>query len=169
MSRHSPERKKISQPELNSPDSLANAIAINPWHWYILILFEEIGVRLKRLKWTKQTELRGRTRKLHQAVQRYVLSTFNFIQSFTHIIYNIHDSFHPRIEERNRGEGRDTNLKKGKEKSTGCALFTFQVNILCNFFNRPKRNARQGKWSDIMGSDIDKIAWMFQKSIWLTG
>ena len=27
-----------------------------------------------------------------------------------------HDSFHPRIGEPNRGGGRDTNLKKGKEK-----------------------------------------------------
>ena len=45
-------------------------------------------------------------------------STFNFQPySFIHTYnYNFHDSFHPHIEEPNRGWGRDTNLKKGKEK-----------------------------------------------------
>ena len=45
-------------------------------------------------------------------------STFNFqLYSFIHTYnYNIHDSFHPRIEEPNRGGGRDTNLKKEKGK-----------------------------------------------------
>ena len=45
-------------------------------------------------------------------------ATFNFqLYSFIHTYnYNIHDSFHPRIEEPNRGGGRYTNLKKGKGK-----------------------------------------------------
>jgi len=97
----------------------------------------------------------------------FQLSTFNFIHSFTHIIYNILDSVHPRIEERNRGGGRDTNLKKGKEKSTSCAFFTFQGNILLIFFEHAKikRNAGERKWSDFMGSKTDKIALAFQKFI----
>jgi len=32
------------------------------------------------------------------------------------MIYNIYDSFYPRIEEPNRDERRDANLKKKKEK-----------------------------------------------------
>lgn len=31
------------------------------------------------------------------------------------MIYNILDSLHPRIEERNRGGGKNKNLKTGKE------------------------------------------------------
>ena len=112
-------------------------------------------------------------KELESSVEKYIgmffqLSTFNFIQSFRHIIFNILDSVHRRIDERNRGEGRDTNLKKGKEKSTGCAFFTFQENILLTFFfNLPRRNAGERKWSDIVGSnqDIDNIAWTFQKFI----
>ena len=112
-------------------------------------------------------------KELESSVKQYIgmffqLSSFNFIQSFRHIIYNILDSVHPCIEERNRGEGRDTNLKKGKEKSTGCPFFTFQENILLTFFfNLPRRNAGERKWSDIVGSnqDIDNSAWTFQKFI----
>ena len=59
-------------------------------------------------------------KELESSVKKYIgmffqLSTFNFIQSFRHIIYNILDSVHPCIEEDNRDGGRSTNLKTGKE------------------------------------------------------
>ena len=51
---------------------------------------------------------------------RWLFGNSNFnrqLYSFIHTYnYNIHDGFHPRIEEPNRGWGRDTNLKKVKEK-----------------------------------------------------
>ena len=39
------------------------------------------------------------------------------LYSFTFNL-QLHDSFHPRIGEPNRGGGRDTNLKKEKKKRT---------------------------------------------------
>ena len=39
------------------------------------------------------------------------------LYSFTFNL-QLHDSFHPRIGEPNRGGGRDTNLKKEKKKIT---------------------------------------------------
>ena len=54
-----------------------------------------------------------------------LLAFFNFQLYSFNLNLPFHDSFHPRIGEPNRGGGRDTNLKKGKEKknftnSTSC-------------------------------------------------
>ena len=45
-----------------------------------------------------------------------VLAFFNFQLYSFNLNLPFHDSFHPRTGEPNRGGGRDTNLKKGKEK-----------------------------------------------------
>jgi len=45
-----------------------------------------------------------------------VLAFFNFQLYSFNLNLPFHDSFHLRIGEPNRGGGRDTNLKKGKEE-----------------------------------------------------
>ena len=55
-----------------------------------------------------------------------IFFNFNFHLYSFHLNLQFQDSFHPHIGEPNRGGGKDTNLKKGKEKkeiftnSTSC-------------------------------------------------
>ena len=127
---------------------------------------------------------------------RWLFGNSNFnrqLYSFIHTYnYNIHDGFHQRIEEPNQGWGRDTNLKKVKEKkkyftnSNSCRKIRIIVWIkLSKLQCELQRECRLSRspelvkfklmhdFSDfkIAALDLDKISkslLLKQSSIWIT-